>query len=77
MIENEWFNLLIAEGNQLSYVVNDQHLIMKVNAALQKLPKNERRVVQLTIMDTVPSDEVFDELYDDMKAQKLVLNLQN
>lgn len=70
VIENEWFNLLIAEGNQLSYVVNDQHLIMKVNTALQKLPKNERRVVQLTIMDTVPSDEVFDELYDDMKAQK-------
>lgn len=70
VIENEWFNLLIAEGNQMSCTLNEQSLVSKLNAALQKLPQRERKVVQLTIMDAVPSDEVFDELYGEMKAQK-------
>lgn len=70
VIENEWFNLLIVEGNQLPYAPNNQHLVFKLNAALQKLPQKERKVVQLTIMDTMPSVDVFDELYDEMKAKK-------
>lgn len=70
VIENEWFNLLIVEGNQLPCTQNNQHIVFKLNAALQKLPEKERKVVQLTIMDTVPSVDVFDELYDEMKAKK-------
>lgn len=70
MIENPWFDLLIAKGNDLPCPLKYQKMLPKLNDALQKLPYNERRTVQLVIMDTVSTEEAFDELFDYMNAKK-------
>lgn len=68
--ENEWFSLLIAEKDVREDSFAHKLLWAKVLKAMEKLSPRERKVLQLTVMDTMTGLEAFEELADEMNSKK-------